>query len=71
MKSTEKTDRYCLRSAPHNVLSLVSHLNTDWVFGFEMEGVAAAIGLIHRDYFTDKESAQTQNKQMALFLSQL
>lgn len=31
-----------------------------------MEGVAAAVGLIYRDYFTDKESAQTQNKQMAL-----
>lgn len=34
--------------------------------------MAAAIGLIYRDYFIDKESAQTQNKQMALFsLSQL
>lgn len=41
----EKTDRYCLRSIPDNVLSLVSHLNTDQVFGFEMEGVVAAIGL--------------------------
>lgn len=50
----EKTDRYCLRSVPHNV----SHLNTDCVFGFEMEGVAAAIGFIYRDYFTDRESAR-------------
>lgn len=29
--------------------------------------MAAAIGLIYKDYFRDKESAQTQNKQMALF----
>jgi len=31
-----------------------------------MEGVAPAIDFIYRDYFRDKESAQTQNKQMEL-----
>lgn len=67
IKSTNKTDQYCPKSILHNVLSLVSHLNTDQAFGFEIEGVAAAIGLIYREYFRDEESAQTQNKQMALF----
>lgn len=32
----------------------------------EIKGVAAAIDFIYRDYFRDKESAQTQNKQMEL-----
>lgn len=59
IKSLEKTGQYCLRSLPYYVVSFISHLHTSSVFGFEIKGVVAAIGLIYKDYFRDKESAQT------------